>query len=182
MKKKNGLFTFLFAMIPGAGQMYLGLTRRGISIMLPFCGIIWLASLLGLSELALFLPVIWFFAFFDTFNQRDAMARDECVHDAFLFRLGENWRGFALKKHTAAGWCCIALGAYMLYNSFIEPFLYSLYEISPLLAQLLNNLPRLIVIVLIILLGVYLITGGRRKSLPENDDFVEYGGDHHDRV
>ena len=39
MKKKNSFFTFLFALWPGAGQMYLGLPRRGFSIMLVFCGL-----------------------------------------------------------------------------------------------------------------------------------------------
>ena len=30
--KKNGLLTFIFACIPGAGQMYYGYMQRGLSI------------------------------------------------------------------------------------------------------------------------------------------------------
>ena len=35
--KKNGFLTFIFACIPGAGQMYYGYMQRGLSIamMLP---------------------------------------------------------------------------------------------------------------------------------------------------
>ena len=36
MKKKNSLLTFLCALVPGAGQMYLGLLKKGCSIMLAF--------------------------------------------------------------------------------------------------------------------------------------------------
>ena len=32
--KKNGILTLLFAFIPGAGQMYQGYMKRGLSLML----------------------------------------------------------------------------------------------------------------------------------------------------
>ena len=30
--KKNGILTFLFAFVPGAGQMYQGYMKRGLSL------------------------------------------------------------------------------------------------------------------------------------------------------
>ena len=45
---KNGLLTLLFAFIPGAGQMYQGYMKRGLSLMLMCCVIGVLAMLLGL--------------------------------------------------------------------------------------------------------------------------------------
>ena len=182
MKKKNSFFTFLFALWPGAGQMYLGLPRREFSIMLVFCGLIWFIWFAHLDELSLFLPVIWFFAFFDTFNQRDALIQGQTVEDTFLIRLDSDWKGFVLRRHTVIGWCCVGLGAYMLYNTFISPFLYQLYQSIPALARFLDRIPQLIVIVLVILLGVYLIMGGKKKAPAQDDDYVEYGGDRHDRT
>ena len=35
---KNGILTFLFAFCPGAGQMYQGYMKRGLSLITMFCG------------------------------------------------------------------------------------------------------------------------------------------------
>ena len=35
--KKNALLTFIFACIPGAGQMYYGYMKRGLSLITFFC-------------------------------------------------------------------------------------------------------------------------------------------------
>ena len=45
---KNGFLTFCCAFIPGAGQMYQGYMKRGLSLMLMCCVIGVLAMLLGL--------------------------------------------------------------------------------------------------------------------------------------
>ena len=44
--KKNNFLTFLFACIPGAGQMYYGYMRRGLSMILIFCLTCMVATLL----------------------------------------------------------------------------------------------------------------------------------------
>ena len=62
-KKKNRLFTFFCSLIPGAGEMYLGFFKHGISVMslfflLLFCSGILFPPLMFLS------PVLWFYSFF----------------------------------------------------------------------------------------------------------------------
>ena len=42
--KKNGILTLLFACIPGAGQMYQGYMKRGLSLITMFCLFIILGS------------------------------------------------------------------------------------------------------------------------------------------
>ncbi|MEG2852692.1 MAG: hypothetical protein RR879_07545, partial [Hydrogenoanaerobacterium sp.] len=74
--KKNSFLTFCFAFIPGAGQMYLGMMKRGVSIMLAFAVITAVAGFLNLPLISVVLPVIWFFSFFDTFNIK-GMSYDE---------------------------------------------------------------------------------------------------------
>ena len=44
--KKNGILTLLFACIPGAGQMYQGYMKRGLSLITMFCLFIILGILL----------------------------------------------------------------------------------------------------------------------------------------
>ena len=49
---KNGILTFLFAFCPGAGQMYQGYMKRGLSLITMFCLFIMAGALTGLDPLA----------------------------------------------------------------------------------------------------------------------------------
>lgn len=69
---KNGLLTLLFAFIPGAGQMYQGYMKRGLSLMLMCCVIGVLAMLF--APIALFLMLVFMYSFFDTLNLRAQIA------------------------------------------------------------------------------------------------------------
>ena len=46
--RKSRILTFLFALWPGAGQMYLGYMKRGVSLMGIFCLLISITGLLNL--------------------------------------------------------------------------------------------------------------------------------------
>ena len=69
--KKSSFWTFVFSLFPGAGHMYLGLMKKGASLMLLFCLTIALSGFLNLSFLLILLPVIWFYSFFDAMNLRN---------------------------------------------------------------------------------------------------------------
>ena len=43
--KKNGFFTFCFAFVPGAGQMYQGYMKRGLSLIGICCVAVMIGSL-----------------------------------------------------------------------------------------------------------------------------------------
>lgn len=185
--KKSSMLTFFFAFVPGAGQMYLGMIRRGVSIMLAFSLITAVCGALNLPFFALLLPVLWFFAFFDTFNIR-AMSYEERLAnpDKFLFRLDEvfkkDWQAFLSKRHMIIGWGLVILGLYLLLRNIMERVVWVLAEYFPWVESLFRSIPTLILAVVIIFFGLHLVTGGkRRKSLPPaNDDFTEYGGTKHE--
>ena len=61
---KNGFLTFCCAFIPGAGQMYQGYMKRGLSLILTACLIGMVGSLL--NPVLLLLVVLWMYSFFDT--------------------------------------------------------------------------------------------------------------------
>ena len=54
-KQKKGLLLFLCSLVPGAGEMYMGFFKQGISIMLIFWGTFGLATLSSLS----FIVIYW---------------------------------------------------------------------------------------------------------------------------
>ena len=50
-KQKRGFWLFIFSLIPGAGEMYMGFKKQGISIMLLFWGVFAVGSCTGLYSL-----------------------------------------------------------------------------------------------------------------------------------
>ena len=58
--KKHPIATFIFACWPGAGQMYLGYTKRGVSLMTAFMLTIGISGFLNIGIFSILLPVIWF--------------------------------------------------------------------------------------------------------------------------
>lgn len=66
--QKKGLLLFLCSLIPGAGELYMGFKKRGVSMMAIFWGIVALACVSGLEWFALALPVVWAYSFFQVHN------------------------------------------------------------------------------------------------------------------
>ena len=79
---KNGFLTFCCAFIPGAGQMYQGYMKRGLSLILTACLIGMVSSLL--NPVLLLLVVVWMYSFFDTFNLRAQIIADTAPEDDYL--------------------------------------------------------------------------------------------------
>lgn len=97
MQRKSGFLTFCFACLPGAGEMYLGYMKRGLSVMIAFWGLIFVASLLNMGILGILAPIIWAYSFFDTFNLRAQTPEQVAANpDAYLFDVesiaGSNWK------------------------------------------------------------------------------------------
>ena len=181
-KRKNGFLTFCFAFVPGAGQMYLGYMHRGLSIVTLFAVVTMAASFfsfLGLGILAVLLPIIWMYSFFDTFRIAGMTPEEAAANpDAFLLDpaevMGDKWRSLLCGRHKLIGIALIALGAYMLYRNFLYPSLMRLvYEFGlAWLERMMNGLPVLLMAVVIIGLGVWLIKGPSQRD----DDYPAYVG------
>ena len=176
MKRKNGFFTLCFACGFGAGQMYLGYMRRGLSIMLIAAADFFLMSLFNNTVFGVLLPVIWAYAFFDTFRLR---SQETPCPDAFLFDLpallGSDWRRLVRRRHHLIGWLLVGFCVYALYNNFVAPSLWQVAEQMGLvwLMNFLYGQPTLIVAALMIGLGVWLLRGPHAK---DDDDYVGFGG------
>ncbi len=172
--RKSRILSFLFGLIPGAGQMYLGYMKRGVSLMSVFWLIVCLAGFLNLGFLLFLLPVIWFYAFFDTLNLRSTHY-EFLPNDEFLFHmdtvLGNQLVEFFRRRHLLSGILLIVLGVYILLHSFVLPVL--LYTFNLNIYPLFDNLPTLLVAFVIIFLGIRLI----KNSVPPKaleDDYQPY--------
>ena len=175
---KSGFLTFLFALLPGAGHMYLGMPKKGTMLMLSFFLLIGLSGFFGLNFLVFILPVIWFYSFFDTFNVKHFTIEEmQEMDDRFLkhfdgFFAG-GWHKVIEKRHAVLGTVLILLGVYMFFHNVFGSYLYEISRFMPWLGELISQLPTVFVAVLVIIAGIFLVRG--KKAAPEKD-FVEYNG------
>lgn len=182
IRKKSNFLTFCFSLLPGAGQMYMGFMKRGSSLMAYFFLTIFLSSWLGLGPLMFLMPIIWFYAFFDTHNLRST-PDDEfyALEDNFVLLpdyAREKVQLIQSKYRNILAVALIVIGVSILWNNFIDiidsvvpGFVYDLlYRFGRLV-------PQLFVASAIIAFGIYLIRG-KKKDLDslENDKFLEDKG------
>lgn len=174
IKQKKGFFTFIFSLIPGAGELYMGFRRQGISIMILFWLAIGFAGVLQINLLLFTLPILWFYSFFNVHNL--ASLTDEefySLEDKFLFdidRIMED-KDIVLKnyRNVFAG-ILIFLGASIIWNNSFS----ILYSILPerlyyQIRDIGRNVPQFVFAAAIIALGVYLIRG-KKKELDNNEN------------
>ena len=183
---KNGFLTFCCAFIPGAGQMYQGYMKRGLSLILTACLIGMVSSLL--DPVMLLLVVVWMYSFFDTFNLRAQILADTAPEDDYLIHFDPRDRRLAralLDSHKLVGWLLIAFGALIAYQNLIMNILgdlvYRWGHSSPVFRALylvMASLPDVVVCVVLIVCGVWLVKGPKGKkqkkdSAPE-EEFPAY--------
>lgn len=108
MQRKSGFLTFRFACCPAPGEMYLGYMKRGLSVIIAFWGLIFVASLLNMGILGILAPIIWAYSFFDTFNLRAQTPEQVAANpDAYLFDVesiaGSTGKMIVARRHNLFG-------------------------------------------------------------------------------
>lgn len=92
MEKRNGLITFISALIPGVGYMYLGLIKKGVQTLALFLMVDYFLPLLGIGFLEnIILIPFWCYTFFDTYNIAAKLNRGEQVNDTDYIFEKTNW-------------------------------------------------------------------------------------------
>lgn len=179
-KKKSKLMTFCWSLIPGAGEMYLGFFKQGISLMALFSVLLGVSGFLQLSFLTFLAPIVWFYSFFHT-NNLNSLSDEEFygLEDDYIIHWSEiSPNHDAVKKHyKLVAVCLIVFGISILWNLFsrllfwyVLPLLYLSDEINNLLRFVTNTVPQGVVAIAIIVAGVYLIKGKREELENENPD------------
>lgn len=118
--KKNGILTLLFAFIPGAGQMYQGYMKRGLSLVLMAAAICMASALI--PRIVVVLLVVFMYSFFDTFNLRAQISMGTAPEDDYLVHFDPQDKRLArmmMDSHKLVGWCLIATGALIAYEQII---------------------------------------------------------------
>ena len=182
--RKNGFWTFCFAFIPGAGQMYQGYMKRGLSLVSVCAAAIGVASLFyPLVGFAFGVGcIVWMYSFFDTFNLRSQLLTGDAPADDYLFHLGQDasFTRFFKARHKLFGWALVAVGLYTLYDQLVMDLLARLYWrlenqwVVQVLYNILDKVPTVLICLALIALGVWLVRGPQKKQpFAEDQDEME---------
>lgn len=180
-KKKNRFLLFCFSLLPGAGEMYLGFMKTGVSLLSIFAICAMLTGYTGIGILAFVPFVVWVYSFFHA-NNLGALSDEEFyrIEDGYLFGLSETGidsikDSIAGKYRKALAIILIILGASMLWQSFCRilrhlvgnDFYYA--YISRFTSVVGDDVPKVIIALVIIWLGVKLIQG-KKEELDKLDE------------
>ncbi len=175
IRKKHGFFLFIFSLWPGCGEMFLGFYKQGLSLLGASMLLFATLEIADNGILLVFLPVLWFYSFCHVHNMV-AMPDEEfyALQDHYFFCTSDEdlknvWASPKAKMVT--GIALIVIGLSALWNS-LERILYNIMDqqfMDQYISPFFNYIPRILVGVLVIMLGVLLIKG-KKKELDAIED------------
>ncbi len=185
-RKKSRFWSFIWSFIPGAGDMYLGFMKMGVSLMLAFMVLVAIAGLTNIGALAVFPIAMWFYSFFHANNL--AGLDDQtfmAVEDKFLFGLNE-WDGIEKfgarmtdKKKKGVAAIFILIGVIMLWQAafslLCDIFGWDNVVLRQIYFFMRDDVPRFVVAIAIIWAGLVMIRGKKDESGYSSDNHVEPG-------
>ena len=172
-KKKSRFLTFCFSLLPGAGEMYMGFMRTGVSLMLLFFLSIYIPVSLRLSELSVIGFVVWAYGFFHA-NHLASLGDEEFdqVEDGFLFGMETitDGKNFIIKYQRTVAVLLIAAGILLLWNTMGD-IAYRLLPkfVSEFMRTVGRYAPRILVSLVNIFNGIKMIEG-RKAQLSQIQD------------
>lgn len=174
-KKKSKFWLFLFSLFPGAGHMYLGLMRMGLSFMLGFMVLIAVIAVTGLEVLTVLPITLYIYSFFHA-NNIGSMddAAFAALEDEYLLGFGDIDRDrFRLdrRNRNLAAAVLIILGICMLWNVGFGMFSDYVGWDNPVIKAIYytmrDDVPRIVIAIAIIWFGVMLLRGKKENNLVE---------------
>lgn len=175
-KKKNAFLTFIFSLLPGAAEMYMGFMKMGLSLMGVFFGLAILGSFFGQGIFLIADVVVWFYGFFHAHNLRVMDDEDfYALEDDYIFHLDGSGQEFwnkvvAARYRKLAAAALILIGVSILWNNLLD----LLYNILPEFIReyiyvFSYRIPQIILGVAIIVAGVWMIRGKKQEILDEKE-------------
>ena len=157
--KKNGFLTFIFACIPGAGQMYYGYMQRGLSLITMFIVCFIVGAII--NPLAALAIIVWMYSFFDTYDLVRHLAAGDPKEDGLLLIGNFDDVKKLIPQHTKlVGWGLIGFGVWAMYDLLIGNWVYRI--LTNMLGygyawDIINGIPNLVVGGLLVFAGFKLL-------------------------
>lgn len=167
-KKRSRFLTFMLSLLPGAGHMFMGFMKMGISLMSAFFFVIFLSSWLNIAPLLFVLPMLWFYSFFDCINRRDTSDEEfALLDDSFLFSIDKLIAingGIFQKRRLFAGILFLLLGVYLIWTNIMNSLhRYIPQEVYNAIRDITRIAPQIVLGIAIVVAGVRLVIGKRKE-------------------
>ena len=142
--KKNLFLTFCFSFIPGAGQMYQGYMKKGISLLTIFTAAIAISAMTNIMIFAIAIPLVLAYSFFDTYYLRNLIETQNQPEDKCIWNEEEISKLLGTvkieKRNVILGICLIIVGIYVFLNSILTNIAYQmditwLYELTSIIRR-----------------------------------------------
>lgn len=159
--EEKKILTFLCALWPGGGYMYLGMMKKGALLMALFTALAGLTMTIGWKFLAFLLPVIWCYCFFDTFHvaklpeELRAMEDQDCFDRVVAFCKDEPLKKIEGKR-TFIGVLILLAALYTMIYGVLLPF-FRWGEQFYWVQLTLTVIPTAVVAVLLFMVGRYIL-------------------------
>lgn len=170
-KKKSGFITFCCSLFPGAGEMYLGFMKMGVSLMSLFIFIMILGDMLNIDSLLSIGIIVWFYSFFHVHNLA-GLTENEYMNtkDEFLFNFDKilNADKKNIEKYRKViAIILILFGTLLLWQGIKAAFLPLLPDfILRIISRMENTVPQILAGIGIIIGGFYMIKG-KKEDMEE---------------
>lgn len=183
--KKSRFWLFIWSLMPGAGEMYLGFMKMGLSLMLGFFGSCVVVSITDIGALAIFPITLWFYSFFHANNLASMDHQAFCmIKDEYLFGLNgldsmeELNAKINGKKKKAIAAVFILIGVIMLWKTIFsilcDIFGWDNYFLSTVYSFVRFDLTKIAIGIVIIWVGVVMIRGKKEDiTLEEQNGYIE---------
>ena len=178
--KKNGFWTFLFSLIPGAGEMYMGFFKQGISLMGLCVLLTAVVSFLGIDVLILFLPLIWFYSFFHVHHLRSLPPEEfHAIEDKFLFCGKYDWDlgEMTANRRKIIAILLVVVGVILLWNAAMSGIRWMLPDfMNELIWRLESLIPRVVIAILILYAGIRMLKGKKEDVYEAEEEMDDRQG------
>lgn len=159
--QKKKILTFLCAIWPGGGYMYLAMMKKGAIMMSLFTAVLGLTLTVGWKFLGFLLPVIWCYCFFDTFHAARLTDAERKVEDSWFFRrtvriLREDPLNSLKERKNVTGTVLLLAALYTVIYGVLLPF-FRWGEEFFWVRLTLSVIPTAVVAVLLFIIGKHLL-------------------------
>lgn len=180
--QKKKVLTFLCAVWPGGGYMYLAMMKKGAIMMSLFTAVLGLTLTVGWKFLGFLLPVIWCYCFFDTFHAARLTDAERKAEDSWFFRktvriLREDPLNSLKERKNIVGSVLLLTALYTVIYGVLLPF-FRWGEEFFWVRLTLSVIPTAVVAVLLFIVGKHLLQKDaeereKKAGLPEMPEQAE---------
>lgn len=170
MRQKRGKFTtFLYSLIPGAAEMYMGFMKKGISLMAVFILCFVVPSVLRVSDVfILFAVLVWFYSFFHARNLASCKEEEfQQLSDEYVWSSFIEGKEIKITNPSLRKWGAIILivyGVAQLWHTIARWIYYLIPDhMWETASMFVDEVPQVLVSLVIIIIGLKLIAGKKEE-------------------